>query len=259
MTPVGIELLLIARRNARLLETVDASIVREAPAARTRVEEAIRFLIARGLDEGAVRAGSMPEGSLKYFGDVVGPRLPAGRPVRALHVGNFVGVSLCVVTWLVRDRHPDSVVVSVDPNMTHRGIEDPQSHVMALLHHFGLLASNVIVPGYTLEQTAGETLNERFETDYLQDLACEHVLATLGRLCGQGFDLVLLDGNHHEEYLTREFATVATILTDGGIVVFDDVSDCWDGVTTVFRSALEDRRVAELGQDGRIGIVQVGA
>jgi hypothetical protein len=258
VTPIGIELLFIARRNAKRLDDIEANIVRSTPAAATRSEAAIRFLVTRGLDEEAVRGGSIPEANLDFVGDVVAAHLPTDRPIRALHVGNFVGVSLCSVTWLARDRHPDSVVVSVDPNMTHRGIDDPQSHVLALLHHFGLLANSLIVPGYTLEQTAGETVNDKFETDYLENLACENVLAALGRLCGQRFDLVLLDGNHEEEHLEREFTAVGSLIADGGIVVFDDVSDSWDGVSNVFRRVVHRSQVTELGQDGRVGIVRVG-
>lgn len=258
VTPIGVELLLMSRRNARLLRQINAGIVRDAPPAETRVEEAIRFLLARGLDEEVVRAGSIPEHSLNYIGEVVSARLPSHRPVCALHVGNFVGVSLCYFSWLVRERHPDSLVVSVDPDLTHRGIEHPQAHAFALLHHFGLLSNNLIIPGYTLEQTAGETINERFETDYLKTLGCENVLATVARLCGKRFDLVLLDGNHEEDYLAREFAAVGSLIADNGIVVFDDVSNSWEGVARVFSRALQDSRVVELGQDGRVGIVQVG-
>ena len=248
----------MSRRNARLLRQIDAGIVRDAPPAETRVEEAIRFLLSRGLDEETVRGGSIPENSLNYIGEVVSARLPADRPICALHVGNFVGISLCYFSWLVRERHPDSVVVSVDPNLTHREIEDPQAHVFALLHHFGLLGNNLTIPGYTLEQTAGETVNERFETDYLQNLGAENVLASVARLCGKRFDLVLLDGNHQEDYLAREFAAVGSLIADNGIVVFDDVSNSWEGVASVFRRALRDSRVVELGQDGRVGILQVG-
>jgi len=132
--------------------------------------------------------------------------------VRALHVGNFVGVSLCHLSWLARERHPDSTVVSIDPNIAHREIEDPQAHVVALLHHFGLLANNLIIPGYTLEQTAGEATTGNIEADHLAGLACENVLAALEHLCGPRFDLVLLDGNHEQSYLAREFAALGGLL-----------------------------------------------
>jgi hypothetical protein len=258
VTPVGVELLLISRRHKRRLLESDANIVRDVPPAGTRVEQAIRLLVGRGLDEDAVRQGSIPEDSLNYIRDVVSDRLPSDRPVRVLHVGNFVGVSLCYVSWLVRERHPESLVVSVDPNIIHCGVEDTQSHVFALLHHFGLLGNNLVIPGYTLERTSRPKLDERFQTDYLTGLACEDVLATLARLCGKRFDLVLLDGNHDEDYLAREFASVGSLLAENGIVVFDDVSADWEGVVRVFSQALQDGGFVELGRGGRVGILQVG-
>lgn len=255
VTPWGLEWWLYTRPGRNALRGIEADVVREAPAAHTRVEEAIRFLLDRGLDEHAVREGSMPEHSLNYTAELVSDRLPADRPVRALHVGNFVGVSLCYFSWLLRERHPGSVVLSIDPNTTHRGIEDPQAHVLALLHHFDLLPTNVIVPGYTLEQAITEG-GAQSQADYLGGLACENVLASLGRLCGQGFDLVLLDGNHEETYLTRELATLRGLLAENSIVVFDDITE-WDGVVEVFTQALQDDSFVELGQDGRVGILQV--
>ena len=143
----------------------------------------------------------------------------------------------------MRERHPG------------REIEDPQAHVLALLHHFGLLAANLIVPGYTLEQTIGEQCAET-EADHLQGLACEHVLAGLGRLCGRRFDLVLLDGNHEQSHLARELAAVEGLLAEHAIVVFDDVTQ-WEGVVEVFGQALRDERFVELGEDGRVGVVEV--
>jgi methyltransferase family protein len=256
VTPFGIEWLLMLRRNRRSLRQIEADKVRDVPTADTRVEEAIRFLVDRGLNERQVREGSVPEDSLRHIAAVVSNHLPSSRPVRALHVGNFVGVSLCYLSWLFRERHPESLVVSIDPNITHRGIEDPQAHVLALLHHFDLLRNNLIIPGYTLEQTAGETLTDTLEADYLAELACENVLATLDRLCGQRFDLALLDGNHEESYLAREFAAVRRLITDNGIVVFDDVTEGWGGVREVFSQALQDPNFVELGHGQRVGILR---
>ena len=255
LTPWGIEWWLYTRPGRRALREREADVVREAPPRHTRVEEAIRFLLDRGLDEHAVREGSMPEDSLDYAAGLVSDRLPSNRPVRALHVGNFVGVSLCYLSWLVRGRHPGSVVVSVDPNTTHRGIENPQSHVLALLHHFGLLDTNLIVPGSTLELTIGEGGVDT-AADYSKGLACENVLSSLERLCGRRFDLVLLDGNHEESHLAREFATLRGLLADDGIVIFDDITE-WKGVVQVFSKALRDHSFVDLGQDGRVGILQM--
>lgn len=224
----------------------------ETPPQKTRVGESIRFLVGRGLDEHDVREGSIPEASLNYLADKVLDRLRTDRPVRALHVGNFVGVSLCYVSWLVSERHPDSLVVSVDPNARHRGVEDPQSHALALLDHFGLLSRNLIITGYTLERSEEATT----EADYSGRVAPENVLAGLHELVGARFDLVLIDGAHDESYLRREVAVLRRLLADHGILVFDDVRD-WSGVAEVFRQTAQDERFAQLGEDGRLGILQL--
>jgi Methyltransferase domain len=240
----------MSRRNRRAARAHQTGIERAAPATENRYEEIIRFLTSRGLDELQVRGGSIPATALNFIADKVSTRLPADRPVRALHIGNFVGVSLCFISWLVQERHPQSVVVSIDPNVTHRGIRAPQDHVLALLHHFGLLENNVLIPGYTLEWTVGERGAEKV------GVACERVLANLGSVCAEPFDIVVIDGNHEEEYLSMELEALRELLSGRSIVVFDDIVG-WAGVVEVFKRTLEDDRFVELGQDGRVGIVQL--
>ncbi len=250
ITPWGIEWWLFRRRAKRAAAAYEADVVRRPPPRERRVEEAIRFLVGRGLDEQQVRQGSIPAHSLDFIGERVFERLPSDRPVRALQIGNFVGVSLCYLSWLVTERHPESVVVSIDPNATHRGIEDPQGHALALLHHFDLLRTNVIICGYTVDWTLGEQLRA-------DGLACENVLSSLTRFVGEGFDLILLDGNHDESYLSRELDALRALMTDGSIVVFDDIRE-WEGVRAVFGRALDEQRFVSLGDDGRVGILQLG-
>jgi len=245
-TPWAVHWLRDAARKRRALARIEAERRPRAPSGDQRYEEAVRFLLDRGLDEREVREGSMPEKSLDYVAGVLAERLAGDRPVRALHVGNFVGVSLCCLCWLLRERHPDSVVVSVDPNIPHRGIDDPQQHVLALLDHFGLLDMNVVVPGYTVGSSP------------LEGIACERVLASLARISPRSFDVVLLDGDHDEGYLERELADVRELLADQGVVVFDDVNErTFAGVVRVFERAAAADQFFELGQDGRVGIVQV--
>ena len=188
----------------------------------------------------------MPQRSLEYVAGILAERLPGDEPVRALHVGNFVGLSLCWLCWSLRELHPDSVVVSIDPNIPHRGIDDPQRHGFALLDHFGLLDMNVVVPGYTVDSSP------------LEGVACERVLSSLARIAPRSFDVVLLDGDHDEGYLERELAGVRELVTDQGVVVFDDVDErTFAGVVRVFERAAADDGFSPLGQDGRVGIVQV--
>lgn len=196
----------------------------------------------------------MPEASFRFMAELVGEYLPRNHPVRALHIGNFVGLSLCYLSWLVRDRHPCSVVVSIDPNTPHRGIEGPQKHVFALLHRFGLLDTNLVIPGYSVNRTGGER-QAASEDDVAREFGCENVLSSLARLCGPRFDLVVIDGNHEESYLAQEVAALRDVLADGGLLVFDDISE-WQGVTRVFEDVLRDGGFVRVGDDGRVGVIQ---
>jgi len=61
-------------------------------------ESMIAYLVGRGLDEKQVRAGSMPESSLRYLAAHLEERLRGVSAPRLLHIGNFVGISLTYVT-----------------------------------------------------------------------------------------------------------------------------------------------------------------
>jgi hypothetical protein len=258
LTPWGLEWWLHILSLRKLERARDEHQRKITPASDPQLDDAIRFLVARGLDEETVRFGSMPAISLTFMSRVIGPRLPRDRPVRALHVGNFVGVSLCYLTSLVRDQNPASVVLSVDPNTVHRGVGSPQSHVLALLNHYGLLSNSLIIPGYTLEQSFGE-LGAPDESDLSRGLACVDVLGSLPALRLAPFDLVLLDGNHDRAYLEREFVALRQLVAGGSIVVFDDVVAWeWDGVREVFQRVLGEDHCTDLGRDGRLGILEVG-
>jgi hypothetical protein len=263
VAPFGLHVVLgrrESRRRTRLIERV-AGNVDGRRAQDYSPGEARRFLLARGLDDEQVRTGSMPEASLEFTGNLLREHLPSDRPLVALHVGNFVGFSLSYFTWLLREQHPDSVVVSIDPNIRHRGVENPQGHVMAVLGRFGLLANSVVVPGYTLEQNFGDDWSDDLEQRYLAEAACDQVLANLARMSAGAFDLAVLDGNHDGDYLERELTAVRRLLRDDSIVVFDDIGPYWPGVAEVFERTLADSGggFAELGQDGRVGILQLRA
>ena len=251
VTPWGIEWWLWKGNVRKVRRRIKAAVVREVPTRDSRVGTIVEFLVGRGLDESEVREGSMPDAALRYLDETVRDRLPRGRPVRVLHLGNFVGVSLCYLSWLARERHPESLVVSIDPNVPHRGIENPQSHVLALLDHFDLLRRNLIITGYTLERSEEATR----ETDHLLGVAPDNVLVALEDLAGASFDLVLIDGNHEESYLARELDALARLVTDGGIVAFDDIKD-WPGVRSVFSKAAQSDGWMQLGEDRRVGILQ---
>jgi hypothetical protein len=214
-------------------------------------DEALGVLAARGVPEFHVREGSMPEASLRFCADVVRRELAGlGRPVRGLHVGNFVGVSLACFTDALRSLDSESVMVSIDPNLTHRGVHDPQQHVLALLDHFGLAASSLVVPAFSLERNLGDDVASAAQP------ASVEALASLARLDAR-FDLAVIDGNHDAAYLERELAGLTRLLRPGGLIVLDDVDDAaYPAVVALFERVAGDATYEPLGRDGRAGVLR---
>src|SRR4051812_46105642 len=76
-------------------------------------EAAVAALVeGEGLDEQMVRDGSIPPDSLAFTVERLPAHLRDGEPALALHVGNFVGVSLASLSAALRDHHPQSLVIS---------------------------------------------------------------------------------------------------------------------------------------------------
>ena len=222
-------------------------------------ERVIQFLVRRGLPEHHVREGSVPPASLEFVRDHVIAKLPGDRPLRALHVGNFVGVSLTFFTAAIVRRHAQSLVVSVDPNLTHRGIVHPQSHVLALLSACGLQSNSLVLAGYSGKKSISNdaTVFEGYDPakEFANEAAGEETLRNLGQLLPAGFDLIFLDGNHEANYLLNEMKQVVPLLRPGGYVVLDDVDAAWAEIRDVFQ------KISTFGLDpvdanGRVGIAR---
>jgi hypothetical protein len=219
----------------------------------------IQELVLAGCDEGQVKAGSMPEESLKsivslledYFGVV---------PIRGLHVGNFVGVSLTYLTGWMVGRNRESQMVSIDPNIEHRGIVRPLEKVLLLLNKRGLQGNSIILTGYSLEKSAGDDGLGYASGDPLvraaAEISCERQLRQLSALCPGAFQFVVLDGNHDAEYFSREAKWMIKLLTPGGLIIVDDVCDTWIGIQETFKNLTRQDSFREVFRDGRIGVLQ---
>lgn len=280
--PYGIQ----APRHARWREARDAEAVERAKEERRRrleqlaeagpaaqgefdYELAVAVLAESGLSEEQVRQGSIPEESL----ELVAKRLPdhlTDEPPLALHVGNFVGVSLAYLTAALRAHDPRALVVSIDPAMTHRGIEAPDRIALRLLDRFGLTANSMVVTGFTRERNMpddGYVWQEHAPPSAMSaeaaasalagHAACENVLPNLARLLPGRFDLALLDGNHEGGYLREELRDVDTLLRPDGLLVLDDVGvDFWDDLRDLFTElASGERGYTRLDHDGRVGVL----
>ena len=220
-------------------------------------EDSLSFLDSLGIDPLQSRGGSIPQDSLQFMQSHF-DRLDATRPVIALHVGNFLGVSLAYLAYALSRLHPNSRVISIDPNLTHRGIARTMDTALALLNHFGLEDHVAILTGYSLEKNVSNQA-EIFAgydpvANWENERACTYQLDTLNLVAAGRFDLCLMDGNHDPDYLGREIDGVQRLLRPGGLLVLDDVSAAWPEIQSVF-TAISPSRFGKLGADGRIGVL----
>jgi hypothetical protein len=230
---------------------------------------AVEFHCARGLPRSHVVGGSMPESTLAYCSKTLDDLIPTkvDRPLIGLHVGNFLGVSLSHFVNYVRQRNEKSVVVSVDPNLIHRGIEHPQKHVIAILNHFGLQGNAVICVGYStgksLSNDGTAFIGENgVEYDpyagFESEQSCEGALSNLCTISEGRFDFAVVDGNHEGSYLRRETAVVRRLLKREGILILDDVSDAWTEIKAEYDD-LQSGGWRAIAADGRVGVLQNGS
>ena len=234
-------------------DTAQAAPVLERGAAAFSYEDAVSFLVGQGVDEQAVRIGSIPAPSIRLVAENVERHLPR-RPLRVLHIGNYVGLSLAALSEVATRHHPQSTVVSIDPNLSPLGVEHPQDRVVALLSHFGFQRSNVVICGYSLEKADVETAVGGFGA---ARPAGEQTLDSLERL-GACFDLVLIDGNHDSGYLRRELEGLLRLTEAGALLVVDDVSHVYKDVRRLFKDVAVDRAwpLEQVARDERVGILR---
>lgn len=252
----------------RRIATVQNSAEALKPSAREAYSysAAIEFHVANGLPRGHVVAGSIPESSLEFCSANFDKFLSAtaDAPLIGLHVGNFVGVSLCHVADYARKKNEASVVVSIDPNLPHRGIENPQNRVASILNHFGLQRNAMILAGFSGQKSIsndgvtfiGEA-GEEYDpfSSFSEELSCEEVLRNLITISEGRFDFAMLDGNHDRSYLQVEIAKVRRLLKPNGLLVLDDVSEAWEDIKKEYEE-LHAQGWRALGADGRVGVLQ---
>jgi predicted O-methyltransferase YrrM len=219
-------------------------------------EAAVAHLVDRGLPEDQIRAGSMPEASLSRCGELLEVHLDAARPLAMLHVGNFVGVSLSWFADYAHARNRWSRVVGIDPNVTHRGIQRPQDHVISILARFGLEAVVMLVTGYTLEKNAVDLDRADANRSFALDQSCEDALSILADLAPDSFDLAIIDGNHDGDYLRHELSRIRRLLRSGGLLVLDDVF-AWHGLPAIARELDASEDATLLLRDSRLGVWQL--
>jgi Methyltransferase domain len=243
------------RREKQAMEGQRTEAIKEALRAKScqevtpyRWSDAVDFLAALNCDRSDVIVASMPERSLDYCCRELEQRIKA-RPVLGLQIGNFVGVSLCHFTDFVRRLDERSTIVSIDPNLRPRGIENPLEKVISCLNRYDLQSNSVILTGYSLEKSSSDATDPEARFD--QEFSCENQLPQLARLMPECFDFAVIDGNHDEQYLTREIVAIHRVLKPGGLLILDDVD--WESAGGVYRT-LDPQCHERLATDGRVGL-----
>ncbi len=219
-------------------------------------DEVERYLLSIGGD----LSGSMPQDSLRYLATF----LSGKNVLKGLHVGNFQGVSLSFFASVLRQLNSESVILGIDPNITHRNIANPQGKVLSLLNHFGLQKNAMILTGYSLEKSVADDGRDystpyaylKADNVYSSEPSCENQLENLAKLCPSTFDFALIDGNHEGNYLSRELEFMSRLLRPGGYLFLDDVSTTWFEIERVFENAARTGVYEKLGSDGRVGVLK---
>jgi hypothetical protein len=220
-------------------------------------EMLIDFLENRGIPRFHLIEGSIPSTSLAYLDKVIRERLHGDKPIYAVHVGNFVGVSLTFLSGILTSINSKSRVVGIDPNLTHRGISNPQFHVAALVTACALQNNVLLLAGYSSKKSIsndGVVFEGYDPTKQLaSEFGCENCIESLSQIAPNKFDIILMDGNHEAEYLQAEILQASKLLKSGGLVVLDDVDSSWQELKAVFER-IENLGFQTIGTDGRIGI-----
>lgn len=220
----------------------------------------IHDLVSFGCDEAQVRDGSMPAKSLKNVVSLLERDFGAS-PVAGLHIGNFVGVSLTYLTLWMVNQNSASQMVSIDPNISHRGVARPMEQVLRLLDKSGLNGNSMVLTGYSLQKEVGNDGKVNAEgddplSDMTTEVSCEKQLQQLAALCPGRFQFAVIDGNHDGAYFSAEVVWVNQLLAPGGLIIVDDVSDGWVDIQKTFAGLTTQAGFQEVFKDGRIGVMR---
>ena len=181
-------------------------------------QDLVSRIVQLGHDRDQVVHGSMPEKTLSRLSSILSGN--------GLQIGGFVGVSHCCLAASLRGK---GSICTIDPNLTHRGIQNPFLVASKMASEFKLSKNSMLICGYSLEQMR------------------------LFAVMGVKFDFIILDGNHDFQTVIDEIECATPILKSGGYLVLDDI-DNWDGPKKVYNSVPAGYNRVEL--DSRAGLLQ---
>ena len=177
-----------------------------------------------GVDRWQADHASVPEVDLAAVAGCLAEIPP---PLAGVHVGNFVGVSLAYLARVLCRLDEASAIVSIDPDLPHRGIPDTEKIASRLLETYGLSRMVVRVWGYSLGKTIANdgVVDGGYDPreHYANEIAPEFALESLAKILAGRADFVYLDGHHQAEYLRDEIDASLRLLKPGGMLFVDDM------------------------------------
>ena len=223
----------------------------------------VSYLLKKGINSENLFGGSMPLDSINAIEQYLNSNCKSNKDevLLGLHIGNFVGISLNCFTFIINKLSINSRVISIDPNINHRGIENPSRIVSELLHLNSLQNQSIIINGYSHEKSIsndGNTFNANYDPlmNYSKEFAPTNVINSLSLFLKNKISFVLIDGNHDVNYVTQELNDIKKLLAKDAIVILDDIDEKhWKGLFDFFNN-IDSKEFEKQFSNGRIGILK---
>lgn len=218
--------------------------------------ECVMLLGEWGLDTTQIDEGSIPERDLNEICNTI---QGLQQPVCGIHVGNFVGVSLAYVATRLKKMNKRSTIISIDPDLPHRGIFNTEQKVTKLLRVLDIQDVVIRITGYTMEKSRsndGFTFAGYDPTQhFLEEDAPEYQLRNLLKILEGKVDFVMIDGNHDPNYLEAEVRVCHQLLPAGGVVFLDDIDIHWPALRDRFERLAKEQIFSATHIGTRTGVL----
>ncbi len=222
----------------------------------------IKHLLNRGLEENHVVEGSVPLSSLieidRLLVNISDKKFGLG-----LHIGNFLGLSLNCISYSMRKSYNSNyLMLSIDPDITHRNIQHPSKYCNELLYLNGLENASIVINGYSGEKNISNDGVE-FDSNYNpfeyfnQEFASTDVIKNLCQILGKKVNLVFIDGHHDSTYVRKELLSIEPLLDVDALLIMDDVdSIAWEELNNLFIEISQSNKYEKVIHNNRIGVLR---
>ena len=248
------------QKRAKLREKRLIAYRDNVPQKKTQIsyDDIIKELVEQNIDRDQILSGSIPEMYLIEIAEIIKQSF-GNEPLVGLHIGNFVGVSLVYLSGILNNINTRNHIVSIDPNIPHRGVDNPQSKVLYLINKYGLNNNISILNGYSLGKSISNDGNDYTKYDPIEnntnEYSCENQLEMLNRISNESFSYAIIDGNHEGDYLSNEILKIQKLICRKGLIIIDDVSEGWPEIKILYDN-MHDSNLEKVFADDRIGVLR---